>query len=318
MLTIQPNTHLNKYVVLKSINKNNKNPVYKAYIPSNGNEDDNNTKCYIIKAIPYETEEEKKFYQNETEVLRLFRNISTIAKYKESFIMKNDLTGGKQFLFTVMNFYEHADLYSFYSEHKNEKINSDQIRSIAFQALKILNIVHKKNVIHHDIKPGNFLIKTLSPLVINITDFEFAVRIKENETTKQPLGTCFYMAPELLNGEPHDTGVDIWALGVMLYELVAQKLPFNLRYDQSQMFIVRMKVQKNQLAFDDVFEDELFKDLLSKMLEKDSNNRITAEDALKHPYFEGYHGIELTKELRRSYSDFESYGKTNKKKNRQY
>ena len=158
----------------------------------------------------------------------------------------------------------------------------------AFQALTILDIIHKKNIIHHDVKPGNFLIKSLSPLVINITDFEFAVKLDDTNLTNQPFGTIFYMAPEMLSCEPHDKSVDIWALGIMLYEIAAKKFPFNMRPEQPQRFLIKMRIQKLQLVFDDNFKDPVFNDLLSKMLEKEAPNRITAEDALKHPYFDGF------------------------------
>lgn len=289
MLKIVPQTRINDYVILEEINSYCKNSLYKAYIPSPGEEFNNSTKCYIIKAIPYETDEDKEAYKNEEHILNLFNDIPEIIKYNETFILNSQITGGKQYNFAVMDYYTYIDLYGYHLEHINEKADPDQVRSIAYQALSILNIIHNHNIIHHDIKPGNFLIESLTPFRIKLTDFEFAVQLKENEQTQQHLGTCFYMAPELLNCLPHNTSVDIWAAGIMIYELTAKKKPFNLRLEQPQRFIIDLKIKKIPLSFDDNFQDENLKDLLTKMLEKNPDNRITASDALKHPYFEGFH-----------------------------
>ncbi|KAK8846094.1 Serine/threonine-protein kinase ulk3 [Tritrichomonas musculus] len=300
MLTLQPQTRINQYVILGQISSCSKNSVFKAYIPDGANVNEK-TQCYIIKAIPFETEEEKDNYNNQAEILHLFHNITSIMQYNETFVMKNEITDGKQYLFAVMDFCQYIDLFDYYSEGD---IPSDVIRSIAYQALTILKIIHSKRVIHHDIKPANFLVESISPLVLKITDFEFSVQLHENQTTNQPFGTPWYMAPELFNCLPHDMGIDIWALGITLYELVARKLPFNLNENQPQKFIIRIKVSKNHLIFDEeLFKDPDLIDLISKMLEKDQSERITAEEALHHHYFDGFNpNIQSTKEMTRSIS----------------
>lgn len=291
MLQIQPNTHLNDYVIINKLSSYGKNAIFKAYIPSPGEELTDDTKCYIIKVFQYETEQEKQAYQNEINILKLFKDVPTIIKYNELFILNNDITGGKEFIFGVMDYYPYIDLYDYHLDHINEEVNPDQVRSISFQALTILGIIHKENIVHHDIKPGNFLIESLDPFKIKITDFEFAVKLKENEKTQQHLGTCFYMAPELLDCQFHDKSVDVWALGIMIYELTAKKKPFNLRQDQSQKFIIALKVKQVPLTFGDNFKDPNLIDLITKMLEKDPSKRITVEEALKHPYFDGFKDI---------------------------
>lgn len=289
MLNIHTHTQLNKYVVLDEMNNCGKNYVFKAYIQSDDDNDINSSskKLFIIKAIPYGTEEEIQIYDNESEILHIFNNMSTVIKYVETFVMKNELTCGKQYIFAVMDYCSCTDLNDFFVKHSNDNIIQDQIRSIAFQSLTILKVIHNQNIIHHDIKPENFLVESITPLKLKITDFEFSVKLPENGTASKPSGTVFYMAPELLDCLPHNQSVDIWALGIMLYELAAKKMPFNLKKDQPQRHIIRLKIKRNSLTFDvDSFHDYIFTDLLTKMLEKDSSLRITAEEALNHPYFQ--------------------------------
>lgn len=286
MLEIKPNSRLNEYVIIEEISSYAKNSIFKAYIPSQEEPfDESHHKVYIIKAIPYETDDEIESYKNEAEIQHLFSDVSEIIKYSKTFILKNEVTADKRYLFAVMNFYSFIDLFDYYSNHELAKV--DQIRTISYQALTILNTIHKKNVVHHDIKPANFLIESLSPFKIKITDFEFAVKLSDDNQTNQPFGTIFYMAPEMLSCYPHDKSVDIWALGISLYEIAAKKLPFNLKFEQPQRFLIKMRIEKNQLTFDN-FSDQNFKDLLSKMLQKEPENRITAEEALNHPFFEGF------------------------------
>lgn len=291
MLDIQPQTRLNDYVIINKLSSYGKNAIFKAYIPRENEEYNDTTKCYIIKVIQYETAEEQAAYKNEADVLDLFKDIPTIIKYNETFILKNEITGDKRYIFEVMDFYPYIDLYDYHLEHINDPVDPDQIRSIAYQAFKIVSIIHKENVIHHDVKPGNFLIESLNPFTIKITDFEFAVRLDENGKTQQHLGTCFYMAPELLDCQLHDKSVDIWALGIMIYELTAKKKPFNLRQEQPQRFIIALKLKKVPLTFGENFKDPLLIDLLSKMLQHEADKRITADEALNHPYFDGFKNL---------------------------
>lgn len=96
------------------------------------------------------------------------------------------------------------------------------------QMLEALDFSHSRNVIHRDIKPGNVLISNMG--VAKISDFGIA-RIERSNVTQagEVLGTPFYMAPEQFNGQPADERSDIYAAGVIVYEVLTGRRPFDGR-----------------------------------------------------------------------------------------
>jgi serine/threonine protein kinase len=97
-----------------------------------------------------------------------------------------------------------------------------------------LNFLHSKGIIHRDLKPANIFIEKVSGKIdiLKIGDFgiskiEIDEFTKTNSTTLGERTTAAYVSPEVLYNQPTTTKVDIWALGVILYQLVSQnKLPF--------------------------------------------------------------------------------------------
>ena len=88
--------------------------------------------------------------------------------------------------------------------------------------------MHAQCIVHRDIKPLNIFIRHGSDgrLVCKIGDFGLACRLGEDEYIKEKVGTVCFMAPEALNGKFYRDRVDIWGLGIILYFLVTESLPF--------------------------------------------------------------------------------------------
>lgn len=86
--------------------------------------------------------------------------------------------------------------------------------------------MHKNGFIHRDIKPENLLIDQNN--ILKICDFGWCVEQKDEEQRNTFCGTLEYMAPEMITGIPHDHRLDIWCLGILLYELVHGHAPFTV------------------------------------------------------------------------------------------
>ena len=86
--------------------------------------------------------------------------------------------------------------------------------------------MHKQNVVHRDLKPGNFFLTKNK--IVKIGDFGVSKRASVSKDLKLStiIGTPLYMAPEILMGKKYTASVDIWALGVCIFELLTLKRPF--------------------------------------------------------------------------------------------
>ncbi|MEX1243342.1 MAG: protein kinase [Thermoanaerobaculia bacterium] len=125
--------------------------------------------------------------------------------------------------FIAMEYIEGRNLKSLVTE-KN-KFTWDEIADLVAQIGEALDYAHRKGIIHRDIKPANILLTTDGK--VKITDFGIAKIASSNlTTTGQFLGTPNYMSPEQVSGAPVDGRSDIFSLGVVLYELLTNRKPF--------------------------------------------------------------------------------------------
>ncbi len=116
---------------------------------------------------------------------------------------------------------------------KDRPLPLEEALDNAIQIAEGLQEAHEKGIVHRDIKPHNVMLTARGQ--VKITDFGLASLADRSKITKTgtTLGTLAYMAPEQLEGGDVDRRADIWALGCVLYEMLAQHTPFQAEYEQA-------------------------------------------------------------------------------------
>lgn len=160
--------------------------------------------------------------------------------------------------------------------------------------LRAINHMHSYGVVHRDIKPENILITPNGEL--KFIDFGLSKSYdtlrqsgtwRWNKTSKKLMstiaGTPYYIAPEVLSGK-YDSKCDLWQIGCILYISMCGYLPFRGVKRQTILNKIRDARYKMDLKeFESCSEEVL--DLIRKLLEKDPKKRLSANEALEHPWF---------------------------------
>ena len=193
----------------------------KAYLCENLSD---NSHC-VIKQIPLDglDEQEKKETYNEVLILKKV-NHSNIIKFIDVFKKSKPINT----LNIVTEYADDGDLNQKIEKLKQKKspFTEKEIINYLIQICLALNHIHKKKIIHRDLKSGNIFL-TKGGLV-KLGDFGISKGFKNTwEKAKSKVGTPYYLSPEIINNKPYDSKSDIWALGVMLYEMMTFKMPFN-------------------------------------------------------------------------------------------
>ena len=151
------------------------------------------------------------------------------------------------------------------------------------QAVNAVFFLHKNHIVHRDIKPENLLVNENN--ILKLCDFGWSVYLF-NEKRVTFCGTVEYMAPEILKSKGYGFSIDIWSLGILLYELIHAFSPFagnNLIFDNA----IEKNIISKEITFKKEISDEC-KDLILKLLMKDESKRIKLIDVYQHPFILRY------------------------------
>lgn len=187
-------------------------------------------------------------------------------------------------LFIVMEYMPGGMLYDILA---NEGYFSEKnAASVMRDLLEAVHCLHENDIVHRDIKPENVLaLNKTWPLKVKLADFGLADFVLENsfgeKSTCGMYGTPFFVAPEVIRAETYTPAVDIWSLGVLAYNMLSGKLPF----DGNNIKEVLRRVRAGKYSFppsewDDISDDA--KDFIRGLLELDPKKRMTAREALEH------------------------------------
>ena len=156
-------------------------------------------------------------------------------------------------------------------------IQESQAAALMKNLLEAVAHCHRLGVAHRDIKPDNILFDSADNL--KLADFGSAEWFGDGRSMSGVVGTPYYVAPEVLLGREYDEKVDVWSCGVILYIMLAGIPPF---YGDSAAEIFEAVVRANLRFPSRIFRtvSPAAKDLLRKMISRDSSRRFSAEQAL--------------------------------------
>ena len=178
----------------------------------------------------------------------------------------------------IMEYAPNGNLYELITKEKNG-FSEYKAFEYFIQVVNAVYYLHNNNIIHRDIKPENILIGDDNK--IKLCDFGWAKELTlENRSTF--CGTIEYMAPEIVENENYDYGVDIWSLGILLYELLYGHSPFKANNTKN----VILNIKSHELTYDDNNKNvsKSCKDLIKKLLNNNPQKRYKIKDILEHPF----------------------------------
>ncbi|ESO00678.1 hypothetical protein HELRODRAFT_82909, partial [Helobdella robusta] len=215
----------------------------------------------------------------EISILRMLANHPHIIELHDAFV-------GKTHILLVLELLVSKELFDILTEVVT--FSETRTRVIMKQLLEAVEFIHSKTIAHRDIKAENILVDDNNN--IKLSDFGFASTLKHDNEFTDLCGTFEYLSPELLKSQLYDNyqgygrSVDMWACGTLMYTLLQGSSPF--------WAPERAQILKNILAAKYSFSNPRWndysynaKDLVIRLLTVDPEVRLTAKEALKHPFF---------------------------------
>ena len=238
---------------------------------------------YAIKVIDKRNKtniEGKPYFHREIEIMSKIRHPNCVRLFGN---FEDD-----NFCYFIMEYIPGGNLYTLMSNNRNTGLNIYLVANIVRDLASAIYYLHNMNppIIHRDIKPENVLLTKNSK--IKLTDFGWSNYIDfEGEQRSTICGTPIYLAPEMIQNSGHDKHVDIWCLGVLLFELLTGTPPF---IGQNRNLLMKNIINVNIVwpSKPRLPIDPDAKDLISKILKKKPNERISLENMIKHNFFIKY------------------------------
>ncbi|KAG7390642.1 Mitogen-activated protein kinase kinase 5 [Phytophthora pseudosyringae] len=166
----------------------------------------------------------------------------------------------------------------------NLTVSEAIVRHAAFCCITALDHMHSQRTVHRDIKPANILMNRNGQF--KVADFGLAGTLAKSDSFFSDFtGTMMYMAPERISGAQYTCVSDIWSLGITLFSLATGGYPFTV--DDGFFGLEEAICQDTLPPMPNRFSPEC-RDFIKRMLNRDPERRLTAEEALSHPFISSY------------------------------
>ncbi|KAI5968667.1 CLA4 [Candida margitis] len=265
------------------VNSNNPKPLFriieKAGQGASGNvylaEMISQRKKIAIKQMDLNIQPRKELIINEILVMKDSQH-KNIVNFLDSYLI------GDSELWVIMEYMEGGSLTEII-ENNEFKLSERQIATICFETLKGLQHLHKKHIIHRDIKSDNVLLDAFGN--VKITDFGFCAKLTDQRTKRATMvGTPYWMAPEVVKQKEYDEKVDVWSLGIMTIEMIEGEPPYLNEEPLKALYLIATngtpKLKKPELLSNSI------KKFLSICLCVDVRYRATTDELLEHSFIQ--------------------------------
>ena len=233
---------------------------------------------YAIKAIDKRNKaniQEKPYFRREIEIMYRIHHPNVVKLFGHF----EDNT----YCYFIMEYIAGGNIYSYVPKNGIHTISTQQVASIIKDVISATYFLHHMYppIIHRDIKPENVLLG--DNMRAKLTDFGWSNYMQGDFKRTTVCGTPIYLAPEMINNTGHDEKVDIWCIGVLLFELITGQQP----WQGSDVQTVKYNISRLKINWPKQM-DRNAADLISKILRYNPEERISLRNMLMHPFFTKY------------------------------
>ena len=223
---------------------------------------------FAIKTVWKSDVEQNTFFKKEIEI--------SLTLNHPSIVKCNTIYEDANTIHFVLQLIDGGDLFDHIIHSPKRKLNDNEAMDILEQILQALHYLHDEmGIVHRDIKPENFLMyNDKGRNKIKLIDFGFATYAKNLEFMTEQIGTPNYSAPEIFEDKPYTNKVDIWSAGIVLYNMINGMQPFSSNEKTLMDQVLHREIDYSG------FSNNSLKELCQNLLERDSNKRLTAFQAL--------------------------------------
>ncbi|XP_069480613.1 serine/threonine-protein kinase ULK3 isoform X2 [Ambystoma mexicanum] len=263
---------LDDFILTERLGSGTYATVYKAYRK-------NSREVVAIKCV-------SKKSLNKVSVENLLTEIEILKQIRHPHIVElKDFQWDKENIYLIMEFCAGGDLSRFI---RTKRILPENVTRIFLQQLACaLQFLHERNISHLDLKPQNILLSSQDMPHLKLADFGFAKHMSPWDEQQVLRGSPLYMAPEIVCSRQYDARVDLWSVGVILYEALFGRPPF-----ASKSFTeLEEKIRSNRVieipARPQLSSD--CRDLVERLLVRDPLQRISFPEFFTHPFVDLEH-----------------------------
>ena len=233
---------------------------------------------YAIKLIDktkFENKLQKELFAREVDMMYKIRHPNIVRLYTH---FEDDTN-----CYIALEYIKKGNLYSYTQSMPNKVLDAATTANFVVDLISSLYYLHNMNppIIHRDIKPENLLVGDNGHL--KLTDFGGSNYLEGGNVRYTTCGTQIYHSPEMLLKKGYDTRVDIWAIGILIFELMVGRPPFKSDAQHSmEDNIVNLRINwPNTMNL-------LAKNLISKLLKLEPEQRLTLKEILEHQFILNY------------------------------
>ncbi|XP_072038604.1 serine/threonine-protein kinase ULK3-like [Amphiura filiformis] len=281
MTVLQPNVP--GFVFTEKLGSGTYATVYKAFRKSQQREVVA-VKCILRSSLNKKTTE------------NLLQEIGILKKIRHDYIVQlKDFVWDNHYIYLVMEYCSGGDLSVFI--RKKQALPERFVRRFLQQLASALQFLHSQNITHMDLKPQNLLLSDTHDPVLKVADFGFAQQLSEEVYADTLRGSPLYMAPEIICKSKYDAKVDLWSVGVIMYECLFGQAPFASR--SYAELAEKIKSSKPIAIPSNIPISDKCRDLLVRLLQRDPAERIEFSDFFQHPFIDLDH-VPCTESLQKA------------------
>ncbi|XP_065912343.1 serine/threonine-protein kinase ULK3-like isoform X2 [Dysidea avara] len=196
-----------------------------------------------------------------------------------------DFLWDDQMVYIIMEYCSGGDLFSLIQKYR--MLNEDTARKFLQQLASALKFLREKNVVHMDLKPQNILLSSEHNPCLKLADFGMAQNLNTGDHADSFRGSPLYMAPEIFLADHYDAKVDLWSVGVILYETLFGHAPYSSRTTDELIVKIRQDVpiiipQRPPVSCS-------CRDLLNGLLQREPDKRMSFDKFFTHPFIDLEH-----------------------------